>query len=92
MMVVGMRFNRPALVFVLVALLCNVSATPTTLAGNEVLTIEIFDKPAMFRPDHSKIKVGQSIKWINKGETVHTRAARRACRRTQAHRCVGEEG
>jgi plastocyanin len=70
--VVGMRINWPALVLVFVALLCNVGTTPRALAGNDVLTVEIFDKPAMFRPDHPKIKVGQSIKWINKGETVHT--------------------
>ena len=41
-------------------------------AQNEILIIEIYDKPAMFRPDHPKIKVGQTVKWINKGETVHT--------------------
>ena len=26
----------------------------------------------MFRPEHPKIKAGQTVKWVNKGETVHT--------------------
>ena len=61
-----------SLVLVFIALLCNLGIRATAAAASDVLTIEIFDKPAMFRPDHPKIKVGQSIKWINKGETVHT--------------------
>jgi plastocyanin len=41
-------------------------------AQEDTITIKIFDKPAKFMPDNSKISVGQTIKWINRGETVHT--------------------
>ena len=70
-MVVGMRARRRVALFFIVTLLFTPSVIRIAAADN-ILTIEIFDKPAMFRPDHPKIKVGQTIKWINKGETVHT--------------------
>jgi plastocyanin len=57
---------------VLLTFVCLLGTVRFTNAGNDIITVEIFDKPAMFRPDHPKIKVGQTIKWVNKGETVHT--------------------
>jgi len=36
------------------------------------ITIEMFDKPAMFKPQLAKISAGQTVQWVNKGETVHT--------------------
>ena len=32
----------------------------------------MFDTPAKFVPDPVKVKVGDTIKWVNKGETIHT--------------------
>ena len=36
------------------------------------VVVDMFDTPAKYRPDPVKIKVGDTIKWVNKGETVHT--------------------
>jgi plastocyanin len=36
------------------------------------ITVDMFDKPAIFHPDPVKINVGRTITWVNKGETVHT--------------------
>ena len=57
---------------ILITSIVIVSIAAAVRAESAVLTIEIYDKPAMFRPDHPKIKAGQTIKWVNKGETVHT--------------------
>jgi plastocyanin len=57
---------------ILFVLLCVLSLTAFAHAADDIVVVEIYDKPAMFRPDHPKIKVGQTIKWVNKGETVHT--------------------
>ena len=59
-------------IYILFLLTYSLGFTAIACAQNQILTIEIYDKPAMFRPDHPKIKVGQTVKWINKGETVHT--------------------
>jgi plastocyanin len=40
--------------------------------AGEILNVEIFDKPPCFRPANPTVKVGTTVKWINKGETVHT--------------------
>jgi len=32
----------------------------------------MFDTPAKYVMDPVKIKVGDTIKWVNKGETIHT--------------------
>ena len=42
------------------------------MAYAQEVTVLMFDTPAKFRPDPVKVKVGQTIKWVNKGETVHT--------------------
>lgn len=55
----------------LAAIFFFIAAAPAH-AADDVLTILIFDKPAMFHPDHPKVKVGQTVQWVNKGETVHT--------------------
>ncbi|MGO9059124.1 MAG: plastocyanin/azurin family copper-binding protein [Candidatus Binataceae bacterium] len=36
------------------------------------VVVDMFDTPAKYRPDPVKIKVGDTIKWVNKGETIHT--------------------
>lgn len=38
----------------------------------ETVEVKMFDTPATYKPDPVKIKVGDTIKWLNKGETVHT--------------------
>ncbi len=43
--------------------------------AEEPVTVLMFDTPAKYKPDPVKIKVGQTIKWINKGETIHTATA-----------------
>jgi len=43
-----------------------------TMAYAQEVTVQMFDTPAKFRPDPVKVKVGQTIKWVNKGDTVHT--------------------
>ena len=48
------------------------SAVTIVRAQDNTVTVEMFDKPAKFSPEHPKISVGQTIQWINKGETVHT--------------------
>lgn len=34
--------------------------------------VDMFDTPAVYRPSPVKVKVGDTIKWVNKGETIHT--------------------
>lgn len=34
--------------------------------------VRMFDTPAAFVPNPVKIKVGDTVKWSNKGDTVHT--------------------
>jgi len=38
----------------------------------ETVVVQMMDTPAKFSPDPVKIKVGDTIKWVNAGETVHT--------------------
>ena len=38
----------------------------------QTVVVQMFDTPAKFSPDPVKIKVGDTIKWVDKGETVHT--------------------
>jgi plastocyanin len=38
----------------------------------DTVIVQMSDTPASFSPDPVKIKVGDTIKWVNKGETVHT--------------------
>lgn len=45
------------------------AAMPVSAATVEV---KMFDTPAKFVPDPVKIKVGDTIHWVNVGETVHT--------------------
>jgi plastocyanin len=44
------------------------------LASTETVVVKVrmFDTPAKFDPDPVKIKVGDTVKWSNKGDTVHT--------------------
>lgn len=44
-------------------------ATPVSA---ETVEVKMFDMPAKFVPDPVKIKVGDTIKWVNKGDTIHT--------------------
>jgi len=41
-------------------------------AQEPAVTVKMLDTPAVYRPDPVKIKVGQTVKWVNTGETVHT--------------------
>ena len=38
----------------------------------ETVEIKMFDTPAKYMPDPVKIKVGDIVKWVNKGDTIHT--------------------
>ena len=38
----------------------------------ETVEIKMFDTPAKYMPDPVKIKVGDTVKWVNKGDTIHT--------------------
>ena len=38
----------------------------------ETVTVKMLDTPATYMPEPVKIKVGDTIKWVNTGETVHT--------------------
>jgi plastocyanin len=38
----------------------------------QTIEIKMFDTPAKYMPDPEKIKVGDTVKWENKGETIHT--------------------
>jgi len=40
--------------------------------AQESQIVVMIDAPAKYRPNPLKIKVGQTVKWINTGETVHT--------------------
>jgi plastocyanin len=42
------------------------------VCASDTINVAMFDKPACFRPQHLTVKVGTTITWINKGETVHT--------------------
>ena len=38
----------------------------------ETIEVKMFDTPAKYVPDPVKVKVGDTIKWVNKGDTIHT--------------------
>jgi plastocyanin len=38
----------------------------------ETVEIKMFDTPAKYVPDPVKVKVGDTVKWVNKGDTIHT--------------------
>jgi len=38
----------------------------------ETVEIKMFDTPAKYMPDPVKVKVGDTVKWVNKGDTIHT--------------------
>ena len=42
------------------------------MARAQEVTVNMFDTPAKFRPDPVNIKVGDTIHWVNKGDTIHT--------------------
>lgn len=45
---------------------------PVNSASAETVTVNMFDTPAKYMPDPVKIKVGDTVTWVNKGETIHT--------------------
>jgi plastocyanin len=50
-----------------IALLPN----PAKAAGNLVV-IKMFDKAPFYAPEKVSIKVGESVQWVNDGQTVHS--------------------
>lgn len=38
----------------------------------DTVEIKMFDTPAKYMPDPVKVKVGDTVKWVNKGDTIHT--------------------
>jgi len=52
--------------------LAFVLLTMVAARAQETQIVVMIDAPARYRPNPIKIKVGQTVKWINKGETVHT--------------------
>ena len=65
------HISPPRVIRLLMAVAFILSVTSWVRAG-DFLNIEIFDKPPCFRPSHPTVKIGTTIKWMNKGETVHT--------------------
>ena len=65
------HISPPRLIWLLMAVAFILSIAPWARAG-DFRNIEIFDKPPCFRPSHPTVKVGTTIKWTNKGDTVHT--------------------
>ncbi|MGA7873870.1 MAG: plastocyanin/azurin family copper-binding protein [Candidatus Binatus sp.] len=51
---------------------CVLSLGLAMPAFAETVEVKMFDTPAKFVPDPVKVKVGDTIKWVNKGETIHT--------------------
>ena len=44
----------------------------TMPAFAETVEVKMFDTPAKYVPDPVKVKVGDTIHWVNKGDTIHT--------------------
>ncbi|HKN02259.1 MAG TPA: plastocyanin/azurin family copper-binding protein [Candidatus Binataceae bacterium] len=44
----------------------------TSAFAAQTVEIKMFDTPAKYMPDPIKIKVGDTVKWVNKGDTIHT--------------------
>ncbi|MGO9450150.1 MAG: plastocyanin/azurin family copper-binding protein [Candidatus Binataceae bacterium] len=40
--------------------------------ATQTVEIKMFDTPAKYMPDPIKIKVGDTVTWVNKGDTIHT--------------------
>lgn len=38
----------------------------------DTVEVKMFDTPAKYNPDPVKVKVGDTIKWVDKGDTIHT--------------------
>jgi plastocyanin len=57
----------------LVAGVLTLGCAMPTFAGE--VEVKMFDTPAKYVPDPVKVKVGDTVKWVNKGETVHTATA-----------------
>ena len=43
-----------------------------SFASAQEVTVKMLDTPASFMPNPVKVKVGQTVKFVNSGETVHT--------------------
>src|SRR5271166_6601079 len=50
----------------------NLSGARPTAAETVEVKVRMYDTPAAFVPDPVKIKVGDTVVWSNKGDTVHT--------------------
>src|SRR5271169_2346923 len=50
----------------------GLSVSQLTFAETVEVKVRMFDTPAAFVPNPVKIKVGDTVKWSNKGDTVHT--------------------
>jgi len=46
--------------------------TTTRALAQQTVTVKMFDTPASYVPNPIKVKVGDTIKWENTGDTVHT--------------------
>ena len=44
----------------------------TMPAFADTVEVKMFDTPAKYVPDPVKVKVGDTINWVNKGDTIHT--------------------
>ncbi len=64
---------RVAIVAVAVAVTAALALlpNPAKAAGNPTV-IKMYDKAPFYAPEKVSIKVGESVQWVNDGETVHS--------------------
>jgi plastocyanin len=66
------RLGKHAQLSLRVAALFSLGIAMMAYAQAPAVTVEVRDTPAGYRPKAVKVKAGQTVKWINKGDTVHT--------------------
>jgi plastocyanin len=75
----GSRTSRRRMIFrmTIVAIAVAVAAALALLpdpakAAGEPIVIKMFDKAPFYAPEKVSIKAGESVRWVNDGETVHS--------------------
>jgi len=64
---------RVAIVAVAVAVTAALAWLPNPVkAAGSPIVIKMYDKAPFYAPEKVSIKVGESVQWVNDGETVHS--------------------
>ena len=58
--------------FAALSVVCFFSAISGVRAAAPAATVKMSDTPPKFMPEKAKIKVGQTIEWINNAQTLHS--------------------